>query len=343
MKRTIYRPHWVPDLLDFYVRRKIFRQKIPLFASFKLTYSCNLACIGCPFHLRAGEERSSITWEAAVTALDELKARGTRIVVFEGGEPFLWRDGARGLHELVEYAKKRFLRVAVTTNGTFPLDVPADALWVSMDGADGVHDRLRSGSFERVWSNLEAAGRLRKGPRIMVHFTMNRLNWRELDSLAEKLKGRPAVKGITLQLFYPYGQGESPLALSAEERRMALEHAIRLKKTYPIINSERWLRGMIMNDWRCHDDLLINCDPDGQITQGCYVKGRGAVDCPAADSPPLRKPRPPWTSIPGRFLPAGGHTCPDTFREPGCDHATDVCGMNVEAGCLKTPCEKSAG
>ena len=98
MKRSNCRPHWVPDLLDFYIRRKIFGQKIPLLASFKLTYHCNLACIACPFHRRAGEERSSITWEGAVTALDELRRRGTRIVVFEGGEPFLWRDGRHGLN-----------------------------------------------------------------------------------------------------------------------------------------------------------------------------------------------------------------------------------------------------
>lgn len=45
---------------------------------------------------------------------------GTRIVVFEGGESFLWHDGNHDLHDLVNYAKKRFLRVAVTTNGTSP-------------------------------------------------------------------------------------------------------------------------------------------------------------------------------------------------------------------------------
>ena len=279
MEKRIRRPHWMPDLLNFFVRRTVFRQKVPLLASFKLTYRCNLACLACPYHLRAEDDRAGITWEGAVQALDELKRRGTRIVVFEGGEPCLWRDGTRGIRELVEYAKQRFLRVAVTTNGTFPLDVPADVLWVSMDGADGVHNRLRSDSFEQVWENLEAAGRFSSSARILIHFTMNRLNWRDLDALAEKLKGQPAVKGITLQLFYPYGQGESPLSLSGGERRTALEHAIRLKRTYPIINSERCLKGMIRNDWSCHDDVLINVDPDGSITQGCYVKGRGAVDC----------------------------------------------------------------
>ena len=302
MSSPPHRPHWAPSLLSFYLRRRILRQKIPLLASFKLTFRCNLSCLACPFHRRAGEERSSITWEAATTALEELRRRGTRIVVFEGGEPFLWRDGTRGLRELVAYATERFLRVAVTTNGTFPLDAPADLLWVSLDGADRVHDLLRSDSFGQVWANLEAAGRARRGTRVLVHFTLNRMNWRDLEVLANKLRGLPVVKGMTLQLFYPYGQGESRLALSGEERRAALEQAIRLKRTYPIINSERTLRGMIRNDWRCSDDLLINVDPDGTITQGCYVTGRGAVDCTSCGFTPVAEASAALNLHPGAIL-----------------------------------------
>jgi hypothetical protein len=113
----------------------------------------------------------------------------------------------------------------------------------------------------------------------MVHFTMNRHNWRELDQLVAQLKHVPAVRGLSVQLFYPYGQGESPLALSPGERKMALENVIRLKKSYPIVNTEYCLHAMIGNTWRCHDDVLINIDPDGMMTQGCYVKGRGKVNC----------------------------------------------------------------
>jgi MoaA/NifB/PqqE/SkfB family radical SAM enzyme len=275
MLKRIRRPLWAFDLLDFYFRRKIRGQRIPLLASFKLTYHCNLSCSACPFHGRAAENNSHITWDGAVDALDALKSLGTRIVVFEGGEPFLWRDGNHGLHDLVIYAKKSFLRVAVTTNGTFPLNVPADVVWVSIDGLNGTHDHLRSGSFERIWSNLKSADH----PRVLVHFTMNRLNWSELEQLAEKLKHVPAVKGLSVQLFYPYDQDESSLALSPRERKSALENVIRLKKSYPIINSERCLRAMIENNWHCHDDVLINVDPDGKLTQGCYVKSRGKVNC----------------------------------------------------------------
>jgi len=263
------------DLLNFYWRRKVCRQKIPLLASFKLTYRCNINCMGCPFHLRVQGGDAHMSWGQAVGALNVLKESGTRIVVFEGGEPCLWQDGAHDIYELVLHAKKLFSTVAVTTNGTFPLDVPADVLWVSLDGLKETHDRLRSGSFDRVFYNLETA----QHPRLFVHFTMNSENWRDLEALLELLKKMPSVRGATLQLFYPYGQGEAPLALFPEERRAALHNALRLKDQYPILNSRRSLKAMIENDWPCHDDVLINVDPDGHVTAGCYAKSRGRINC----------------------------------------------------------------
>jgi len=66
--------------------------------------------------------------------------------------------------------------------------VPVDVLWVSLDGTKKTHDRLRSGSFDRVWSNLEKASH----GKLLVHFTMNRENWRDLGVLLDELKQRPA-------------------------------------------------------------------------------------------------------------------------------------------------------
>jgi MoaA/NifB/PqqE/SkfB family radical SAM enzyme len=298
MQEKIYRPFWASELLDFYVRRKLLRQRIPLLASFKLTYHCNLSCSACPFHGRSADNNSHITWDGAIEALETLKKRGTKIVVFEGGEPFIWRHGSHDLHDLVSYAKRLFFRVAVTTNGTFPLDVPADVIWVSIDGMNGTHDRLRSGSFERMWSNLKSA----RHPRVMVHFTINRDNWRELNQLAEKLKHIPAVKGLSVQLFYPYDQGESLLALSPEERKSALDNVIRLKSSHCIVNSKRCLRAMIQNDWHCHDDVLINVDPDGKLTQGCYVKSRGKINCQECGFTPVAEASGALDLQPGSIL-----------------------------------------
>jgi len=280
----------------FFLRRKILGQRIPLLASFKLTYRCNLSCLACPFHRRADEEGAHMSWPLATASLDDLKRHGALIIVFEGGEPFLWKDGRYDLHDLIDYARKRFPLVAVTTNGTFPLDVPADILWVSLDGLKETHDRLRSGSFDKVWENLRAS----RHRRLFVHFTINRENRRDIRPLLEQLKEIEAFRGMTVQLFYPYGQGESSLALSDKERKEVLEEVIAMKKEgLPILNSSGRLRALIRNDWRCHDDILINVDPDGVITRGCYVKSRGRINCRACGFSPVSEASGALDLIPG--------------------------------------------
>jgi MoaA/NifB/PqqE/SkfB family radical SAM enzyme len=290
---------WPLDLSRFYFQRKLRGRKIPLLASFKVTYQCNLACRACPFHLRADLENSRMSWDTAVHAMESLRSLGTRIIVFEGGEPLLWQDGSYRLHDLVRYARKRFLRVAVTTNGTLPLDLPADILWVSLDGMKEAQDKLRSNSFERVCSNLKTT----KHPRVFIHCTLNRLNWHDVESLAKWVQNMPTVQGMTVQFFYPYNQGEDDLALSGKDRRAAIAKLIELKKRgFPILNSEGRLKAMIENHWRCHDDILINVDPDGTITKGCYVKSRGEINCDSCGFTPVAEASGALDFIPGAIL-----------------------------------------
>lgn len=287
---------WPFDLALFYWQRKIQGRKIPLLASFKVTYRCNLACRACPFHLRSKNEDSHMSWNTAVAAMESLRRMGTRIIVFEGGEPLLWRDGSYRLHDLVHYASKHFLRVAVTTNGTLPLDVPADILWVSLDGMQETQDKLRSNSFERVCSNIKTT----KHSRVFIHCTLNRLNWRNVESLAKWVQDMPTVQGMTIQFFYPYNQGEDDLALSGEDRRAAINKLIEMKKQgFPILNSAGRLKAMIHNQWRCQEDILINVDPDGTITKGCYVKSRGEINCDSCGFTPVAEASGALDFIPG--------------------------------------------
>jgi MoaA/NifB/PqqE/SkfB family radical SAM enzyme len=287
---------WPLDLSRFYLERKIRRRQPPLLASFKITYRCNLACRACPFHLRAAEAGSHMDWPTALEALKTLRRFGTRIVVFEGGEPLLWRDGPHRLHDLVRYARKHFLRVAVTTNGTLPLDVPSHILWVSLDGLKDAQDELRSRSFDRICANIKTT----KHPRVFVHTTLNRKNWRDVEGLAKWVQAMPTLRGMTVQFFYPYGQGEDDLALSVEERRAAVDKLLDLKKRgLPILNSAGRLRAMVHNRWRCHDDILVNVDPDGRITRGCYVKNRGEIHCGHCGFTPVAEASGALDLIPG--------------------------------------------
>lgn len=276
--------HWTLSLAGFFIRTRILGHKLPLLANFKLTYACNLACRACPFHQRALEPSNTMDWHTATRCLDRLSQRGCRIVVFEGGEPLLWHDGNRNVNDLIHYARQRFLRVALTTNGTLPLDVPAHVVWISIDGLPASHDRLRSNSFERIRNNLLST----QHSKIFVHHTVNQENYEELQGLLDLLRTIPSVRGLTLQFFYPYNQGEADLSLSPEQRRESVETAIALKQRgYPILNSIAVLRSMINNTWKCQEHLLVNANPDGTITQGCYAKNRGTVCCASCGFTPV--------------------------------------------------------
>jgi MoaA/NifB/PqqE/SkfB family radical SAM enzyme len=297
-KRKLKTTHfpWPIDLSWFLLQRKILGRELPLLASFKVTYHCNLACRACPFHLRSDDENAQMSWNTAIGALESLHRFGTRMVVFEGGEPLLWHDGSYRLHDLVLYARKNFLRVAVTTNGTLPLDVPCHTLWVSLDGLKETQDSLRSNSFDLICSNIKKT----RHPRVFIHCTLNRHNWRDVESLAKWVQKMPTLKGMTVQFFYPYNQGEDDLSLLPEERRAVIKNLLELKKSgLPILNSAGRLKAMVENRWSCHDDILINVDPDGTITKGCYVKSRGEINCDDCGFTPVAEASGALDLIPG--------------------------------------------
>lgn len=247
----------------------------PLLASYKLTYRCNLRCAQCPFTAYPGPDAS---YTQVCKTLDALYARGDRMVVFEGGEPLLWRDGAYELNDLVRYARRRFACVAATTNGTLPLDVETDVLWVSIDGFAATHNHLRQAEiFDRVIDNIRRSPH----PRLYAHITANAENHSEIPELARFLSG--LVKGITVQFYYPYGPDDH-LYLPLPQRRALLDALMRLKRDgIPILNSTAALRSLRddtpararqCQPWR------IDCvNPDGTFWQGCYLQGRATIDC----------------------------------------------------------------
>jgi MoaA/NifB/PqqE/SkfB family radical SAM enzyme len=283
-------------VLSFFIRSRIFKRDIPLIASFKLTYRCNLSCLACPFHLLSGQAGTHMGWDTACRSIDALSETGCPIVVFEGGEPLLWCDGAHTFSELAEYAKKRFVCTAATTNGTTPLNVPTDILWVSVDGLRETHNRLRSDSYDLVMENLGAA----KHPRLYVHITLSRLNFTQCPDIIRSVSSIPSVKGITVQLFYPYGRGEEHLSLSDEEREQALKSVSALKEEgYPILNSAWGLNAMIDNSWTCRERLLANISPDGRVMLGCYVKNRGEVVCSRCGFTPVAEASGAYSLRPG--------------------------------------------
>ena len=244
-----------------------------MLAGYKITHRCNLRCVHCPYWKRSGNEAN---FAGVLAALHRLKEMGVRILILEGGEPLLWRDGEKTLSHVVDTARKLFSSVCMTTNGTLPWrHLPLDRVWVSLDGPRAVHDAIRGQDiFDRVWRNLHEQGR----GRAFVSTTVNTLNIASIPELVTMLRG--VVEGVTIQFHYPYQGLPDPLFVSAVERSPILDELIRLKRQgYPVANSVRSLNELKQERWTCEDRLLANAEPDGSITQGCYLKNRGVADC----------------------------------------------------------------
>ncbi len=256
-----------PYLFYHYV---LHRDK-PLLASFKLTYRCNLTCRQCPFYSMQAEE---LRYEQVLDILERLYQRGNRLVVLEGGEPMLWKDGAFSIHDVVAAAKKKFFSVGMTTNGTLPLNVAVDTMWVSIDGLESTHNALRGAPiFSRIIDNIQQS----QHPRLFAHITINTVNAAEIPELIRFLQHK--VRGITVQFYYPYNQ-QDELFLDFDRREPLLEEIILLKRVgFPVLNSIAALQALKRNTWKCNDRLVDNANPDGSITQGCYLKNRADIDC----------------------------------------------------------------
>jgi len=271
------------DTLPVYSRPNLFARLVyilrhyplgnqrPFLASFKLTYRCNLGCGQCPFcHMQAPE----LGYKQAVDILERLYARGNRVLIFEGGEPMLWRDGSYRVHDLVQAAQGKFFSVGITTNGTQPLDVATDVLWVSLDGLEETHNRLRGAPvFATVMDHIAAS----QHPRLYAHLTANAINAAELPDLIRFLHSR--VRGVTIQFYYPYNGGEA-LFLDFPKRAALLDEILALKRAgYRVLNSTAALKALKANTWTCQDRLVDNAGPEGSLHQGCYLKGRAGIDC----------------------------------------------------------------
>ncbi|MFH1709188.1 MAG: radical SAM protein [Planctomycetota bacterium] len=244
----------------------------PLLAGIKLTHACNLACAHCPFWRRPGP---TLGFDRLLQVMDELHGRGVRLVIFEGGEPLLWRDGTHAIHDAIAAARARFFRVGVTTNGTLPLSGDPDIVWVSIDGLQPTHDRIRGpGTFDRAMRTISGTVH----PALYGHITINRLNQAEIGDLVVRLA--PLVKGITIQFHYPYGGGEEDLCLDLRERRPVLDRLMELKRRgYPVADSYACLRALRDNSWTCRPWMIASVEPDGTVREGCYARDRGPVVC----------------------------------------------------------------
>jgi Y-X(10)_GDL-associated radical SAM protein len=132
----------------------------PVHAVWELTLACDLKCQHCGS--RAGKRRSEeLTTEECLDLVRQLARMGTREITLIGGEAYLRRDWL----EIIREIRKQGIDCTLQSGGLHltedriksAIDAGLQALGVSIDGLEEIHDKLRGvkGSFNAAFRALE--------------------------------------------------------------------------------------------------------------------------------------------------------------------------------------------
>lgn len=228
--------------LKYVASYRLQKNPAPLICGLNMHNKCNLNCLHCRITSRQEE---SLTYEISKKLIDSFYNEGGRTIYFEGGEPFLWRDGEHNLEDVVRYAKnKGFLSTIIYSNGTFPIETSADTVFISLDGLRETNDLIRGKIFDRVINNILRSPH----PSLYINFTINNLNKDEILDFCKFIKGVNQVKGVFFYFHSPY-YGYDDLYIEPPVRAEILSLLIRNKSRYNILNSMAGLKSALRNDW----------------------------------------------------------------------------------------------
>ncbi len=253
---------------------KIDRDR-PLVTTMMIHLNCNLRCRHCDIarQLDAGTlpPKNSLTYDEICEDLRTRYKQGARIAYFEGGEPTMWSDGERRLEDLITFAKSLgYLNTGYTTNGTGRICTASDTISVSLDGPRDVHDAIRQeGVFDTLMNNLAS---LEFDGSVFANMVVQKTNIDHIRETAEIVRQNPRMDGIVFNFITPPPADQ---ALSPDERRRAVEEISALKdEGFPILNSRKGLRDLLVEDWTdsCPIDLTVFTLPDGSHAKGCPMR-----------------------------------------------------------------------
>lgn len=251
-------------------RTKVLRRDIPFIGGLVINEKCNLQCIQCKVSNR---ELPDLSYNDINKGLKSFYEMGIRSVFIEGGEPFLWREDGRCLEDVINLARNiGFKVISIYTNGTYPLQVSADTVFISIDGLKETNNKLRGNVYDKVIQNIKNS----KHPNLCVNFTINRNNESEIERFCEEMHFIKQIRGIFFYFHTPY-YGMDELFLPLAERRDIIERILKLKKRKSkILNSNACLKAVYEDKWK-RPSKICYVYANNKLYQCCRAIGNSEV------------------------------------------------------------------
>lgn len=236
IKRIVYLMWWQ--------LRAWFGKRAPLQSVIFILDKCNLRCKHCSVYAISKPRIKPL--QDIREELEDCYRAGSRFVDFEGGELYLWRDGAKTIDDVIDLAHSiGFWSATITTNAQLPFSSShADHIWVSMDGIGQWHNSIRGiGTFERLEKNIQQSNL-----PVSVNMVLNNINYEALVPTLEYVKNNPHIKQISFNFHTPFSTTED-LQLQEDIRNKLIDTIIEYKhRGYPIMNSYSGLKLMRSKD-----------------------------------------------------------------------------------------------
>ncbi len=234
--------------ISYWYKIHVLGKKIPFIAGLVINEDCNLNCRHCSVNK---SETKKLTFDEVKDGLIQLKNRGIRSIAITGGEPFMWFDTTYTIESIIRLTRELGFKVSsVYTNGTFPLNISADNIFVSMDGTKDITAKLRGDIFDDVLRTIQSSNH----PSIFINFTINNKNKDCIEEFLQFVKTIKNIKGTFFYFHTPY-YGIDDLFIEKEERFQIAEKLLRLKKKYKILNSISALIDYINDTWERPSDV----------------------------------------------------------------------------------------
>lgn len=215
----------------------------PVMVSYAVTRMCNLNCPHCYSDARSEPSPLELSTEEAKELIRDVADMGTRLIIFDGGEPTLRPD----LPELISFAADSGLSPLLGTNGMVDTltyeyalrlrEAGLRAAAVSIDSpTPEEHDEFRGvrGAWDRTMKGIE---NLREaGVPFQIGFTLRHGMVDRLEEMVELAKRLGAI-ALEVFEFIPVGRGSEHerYELTMEERTRAVRKLVEIQRREDLI------------------------------------------------------------------------------------------------------------
>jgi Fe-coproporphyrin III synthase len=241
--------------------------KTPLFGSADIINVCNLKCVHCYWWTNREATVGELTPEQWRTVIqNSYKKMKIANVTVVGGEPMLRKDVIQVFSEEMKH------RVSVVTNGMFPLMDINGLFFISIDGTEETHNRIRGpNTYARIKRNVKDF--VETGGRVDINMTLNTLNYKDIIAVLREwddIAGR-----ISIQFHTPFIDNDPLWLPFGEERNKTIDSIMdytRNENKHFVVNSEEQFELMRGNwGYKCPNWMILPLDYRGNIKMPCCM------------------------------------------------------------------------